>query len=94
MSNNKLGTKNNDDVFIDINGKSWRKIRSKGYVVMGKDETLVSTATLLSDNHGCYKYADIERYIESGEDEDETTAQILFEEFLEIHMEGKIYWER
>ena len=50
MSNiNKLDTKNSDDTFIDMNGKSWRKIRSKGYVVMGKDETLVSTATLLFD---------------------------------------------
>ena len=87
MSNiNKLDTKNSDDTFIDMNGKSRRKIRSKGYVVMGKDETLVSTATLLSDDHGYYKYADIERDIESGEDEDEATAKILFEEFLEIRM--------
>ena len=42
--------------------------------------TLSSTATLLSDDHGYYKYADIERDIESGEDEDEATAKILFEE--------------
>ena len=82
-----------DDIFIDMNGKSWRKIRSKGYVVMGEDETLVSTATLLSDDHGCYKYADVERDIEGGENEDEATAKILFEEFLEIRKEGKIYWE-
>ena len=91
---NRLSTKNSDGIFIDMNGKSWRKIRSKGYVVMGEDETLVSTATLLSDDHGCYKYADTERDIEGGENEDEATAKILFEEFLEIHMEGKIYWER
>jgi len=51
---NRLSTKNSDGIFIDMNGKSWRKIRSKGYVVMGEDETLVSTATLLSDDHGCY----------------------------------------
>lgn len=61
---------------------------------MGEDETLVSTATLLSDDHGCYKDADTERNIESGENEDEATAKILFEEFLEIYMEGKIYWAR
>ena len=32
--------------------------------------------------------------IDYGEDEDENTAKILFEELMEIYWEGKIYWER
>ena len=83
------------NMFIDENDKPWRKIRSKGYVVISEDETLIGTATLLfSNDYGCYKCADIERGIEAGMHEDETTAKILFEELIEIHLEGKIYWER
>lgn len=85
----------NKNVFIDENDKPWRKIRSKGYVVISEDETLIGTATLLfSDDSGCYKCADIERGIEAGEDEDENTAKIFFEEIMEIYWEGKIYWAR
>ena len=80
------------NLFIDEDGKLWCKIRSKGYVVIGEDETLIGTATLLSDYHGCYKYADIERAVEASEDENKTNEKILFEEDLEIHIEGKIYW--
>ncbi|MCR5224705.1 MAG: hypothetical protein K6C34_01355 [Alphaproteobacteria bacterium] len=92
---NELSIKDSDDIFIDEDGKPWRKLSSRDYVVIGKDELLTGTATLLfSYDHNCYRYADIECDIEAGEDEDETTAKILFEEYLEIHMEGKIYWAR
>ena len=95
MSNiDRLSTKNSDDIFIDMDGKSWRKIRSKDYVVIGEEGTLTGTAMILTDDHGFYKYADDEHGVEDGKAEDEATAKIIFEEFLEIHMEGKIYWER
>ena len=77
-------------MFVDMDRKSLSKICSIKYLVMGKDETLSSTATLLSDNHGCYKYADVDRDIEAGEDKSESTAKMLFGELLEIHLDGQI----
>lgn len=71
--------------------KEWHKINSKDYVVMTDDEPLEGTVTLFSTGkHSWFKYVDVEHDIDdAGEDEDENTAKIYFEELMELHL-GKI----
>lgn len=92
---NKLNTKNSDDIFVDEDGIEWHKVCSRDYVVMTDDEPLEGTATLFSRNGGkWFKYVDVEHDIDAGEHWSKRTAKIYFEENLEIHLEGKIYWAR
>ena len=44
--------------------------------------------------HGWFKYVDVEHGIEADRHWSKRTAKIYFEENLEIHLEGKIYWAR
>ena len=92
---NKLNAKNNDDIFVDDDGIEWKKVCSRDYVLMTDDEPLVGTATLFSTGeHGWFKYVDVEHGIEADRHWSKRTAKIYFEENLEIHLEGKIYWAR
>lgn len=79
---------------VSENGKKWRKVCSRDYVVIADGETLFGTATLFTTGeHGWLKYVDVEHGIESEKHWDRITAKRLFEDHVEKHI-GKIYWAR
>lgn len=89
---NRLIPQKSDNAYIAKDGAKWRKVHTRSYVIMFKNMTLLSTATLVSKD-GWVQYVDEDREIESTMQRSEDEAKTCFEEIMKLRI-GQIYWAR